>query len=242
MAVIRSVQPPKDEAAHIEEQRKKVWYRKAFIAVELFIKDTKMPMLMFYNFAFGFQGAFLNTYVTGTVIKEHLGNDKVGYFVSIIPLVATIMSTPLGLLSRKVGTNAPGMVFGGLCFLTFSTSFLIFSEDTLGKWAALGPLFVIYGMARASWEGPMKAVFANMFKDNSDAAFANVILQLGSASTAAFFMGAGGVSHTVILWFAEVFAVLGVICYVGAEYLHRGEMNYTEVQPDITSVDGHSEP
>eukprot|EP01059_Diplonema_ambulator_P032789 TRINITY_DN65_c1_g1_i13.p1 TRINITY_DN65_c1_g1~~TRINITY_DN65_c1_g1_i13.p1 ORF type:complete len:531 (+),score=109.88 TRINITY_DN65_c1_g1_i13:62-1594(+) len=191
MAMITPIKPFDDSGKPIVAE-KRPWYRKALVATELARNQPKIILVGIINIAFGFTSAYLNSYVTGTVIKDGLGKDKIGYFVSIIPLVATIMSMPLSKLNEFTGSKTPAMVFGMICFLTFGLVFLITDltsssvPDKLGKWGTLIPLFICFGCARAVWEGPNKAIIADMFKNDSEAAFANIILQLGTTSSIAF--------------------------------------------------------
>merc|ERR1711939_726316 len=55
------------------------------------------------------------------------------------------------------------------------------------SWAALIPLYMLYGVGRSAGEGPFKGTFADYFPDDKEAAFANVQLQSGLASTIGFF-------------------------------------------------------
>eukprot|EP01061_Rhynchopus_euleeides_P027404 TRINITY_DN44572_c0_g1_i1.p1 TRINITY_DN44572_c0_g1~~TRINITY_DN44572_c0_g1_i1.p1 ORF type:complete len:530 (+),score=218.15 TRINITY_DN44572_c0_g1_i1:88-1590(+) len=180
-----------------EAPPKKLWYHKMLVAINLMRAQPKILLIGLFNIQFGFTSSYLNSYVTGTVIKDSpdLGKDKVGYFVSMIALTATIMSMPLTRLTKLTGSKTPAMVLGMTCFLLFGLAFFLAdlslsSDETMaekmGKWEYLAPLFVIFGTARAVWEGPNKAIIADMFKETPEAAFANLILQLGSSSAFGF--------------------------------------------------------
>merc|ERR1711871_61973 len=90
-----------------------------------------------------------------------------------------------------VGKVASAML-GALAFGTFVFVFVLQPVDKQvalygSSWAALVPLYMLYGLGRSAWEGPFKGTFADYFPDDKEAAFANVQLQSGLASTIGFF-------------------------------------------------------
>ena len=201
--------PAKIQTNSEQPEVKRPFYTKVLVAIDLMRREPKIILLGAFNVQFGFTAAYLNSYVTGTVIKDsgELGKDKVGYFVSMIALTAAAMSMPLTKLTQWTGSKSPAMYFGMSCFLAYGAVFLFtdFSlgddssemgtdsdagPDTLsgklGKWGVLMPMFIMFGMGRAVWEGPNKAVIADMFKGEAEAAFANLILQVGSSSAFGF--------------------------------------------------------
>lgn len=193
---------------------------RAVDALRLLLTNRKMQLMAFTNVSFGFLAAFLNSYVTGDVIED----GKVGYYVAIIPLVATAMSIPFGYVAERTGRKAYTMLFGSLCFLAFIVAFASVADPArdLRPAAALGPLFVAYGMGRAMWEGPNKAVFADFFADAPEPAFANLILQNGGASTVAFF-AFPNLSVRAKEIICICFAAIAVPAYIAADRIHRDE-------------------
>eukprot|EP01064_Diplonema_japonicum_P030709 TRINITY_DN5292_c3_g1_i1.p1 TRINITY_DN5292_c3_g1~~TRINITY_DN5292_c3_g1_i1.p1 ORF type:complete len:509 (+),score=136.17 TRINITY_DN5292_c3_g1_i1:55-1581(+) len=230
MAFIRTVKPFEEATGAPVVVEKKPWYRKALVATELAMSQPKIFFVGIINVAFGFASAYLNSYVTGTVIKDGLGKDKIGYFVSIIPLVATVMSMPLSKVTEMTGSKTPAMLFGMACFLTFGMVFLMTDlttssvSDTLGKWGTLIPIFICFGCARAVWEGPNKAVIADMFKNDSEAAFANLILQLGTTSSIAFisFRFLNSLTKEFIVVSTSTLAIFG---YIIAMRMHKADQS-----------------
>ena len=197
-------------------------FKKIFAAVQLIYDEPKILLLGLFNVQFGFTAAYLNSYVTGTVIKDSLGKDKVGYFVAIIPLTASLMQFPFTRLTKLLSTKTPVMLIGMCCFLGFGSAFYFtdytMSSDTtlaekLGKWGILAPLFFVFGCGRAVWEGQNKAVYADMFKATPEAAFANLILQLGTTSTLGFlfFHLMSAKLRESILVFSGLFAIIGYL-------------------------------
>jgi len=73
------------------------------------------------------------------------------------------------------------------------------------------------------WEATVKAIFADFFTEaDSMAAFANIILQSGIASTLAFFLFPGfsaGVKNALLF----VVSAVGFVCYFMADRIHARE-------------------
>merc|ERR1711871_352882 len=92
-----------------------------------------------------------------------------------------------------MGTKAigkmPVMIFGTLSYVAIAAVILIFSTSTLSSWKwGLVFLFILGGNGRAVFEGTNKATVADFFPDKQPAAFANVIITSGGASSIAFFV------------------------------------------------------
>ena len=261
MLFIPNLTPP--PTAKTAEKRH--WTSKAIAAVKLMHDQPKIMMIGVMNILFGFTAQYLNSYVTGTIIKDspHLGKDKIGYFVSIIPLVASSMSVPLAKLNTCANSKTPAMMIGIIAFLLFGGFFWVADldiggwqtvytpspgtaapsspspatpmpdtasptyapvsglQDDIGTWGVLIPLFVIFGIGRAVWEGPFKAIIADMFKDDSEAAFANIILQLGVTSSIAFL---GHFSPFARELLCVIFAVLSFVGYFAAITVHQRDV------------------
>jgi hypothetical protein len=75
-------------------------------------------------------------------------------------------------------------------------------------------------VACSVWEATVKAIFADFFTEaESMAAFANIILQSGIASTLAFFLFPGfsvQVKNALLL----VTSAVGFVCYLLADRIH----------------------
>ena len=97
-----------------------------------------------------------------------------------------MLALPLGRLGRSLGTQRPVVALGGACFGLFAVATLIFSREALGCWLASVGLAVVFGAGRATWEGNFKSSVADDFHDATTAAFANVTVQSGLASTLGF--------------------------------------------------------
>mmetsp|Transcript_15908 Transcript_15908/g.60607 ORF Transcript_15908/g.60607 Transcript_15908/m.60607 type:complete len:460 (+) Transcript_15908:372-1751(+) len=189
-------------------------------AIRFLATNTKMQLMVWTNFTFGFLAAFINSYVVADVIPD----GQVGYYVAIIPLVATFMSLPLGYLSEKTGSKVYAMFSGQVAFLAFILAFVVLGASVLGKAYVLAPLFVIYGLGRAMWEGPNKAVFADFFAASSGPAFANLILQNGGASALAFFLYPS-LSVATKEYLCLVISAIAIPAYLAADRIHVSEQS-----------------
>eukprot|EP01065_Artemidia_motanka_P018692 TRINITY_DN2202_c1_g3_i1.p1 TRINITY_DN2202_c1_g3~~TRINITY_DN2202_c1_g3_i1.p1 ORF type:complete len:519 (+),score=119.68 TRINITY_DN2202_c1_g3_i1:71-1558(+) len=177
-------------ASQSDSSQSRAWMERARAAFQLMLNDPKVSLMAGVNVAFGLSVSFVNSYVTGTVVKESLGASKVGYLDAIIPLVAAVLSMPLARMSQVFGTKTPAMLFGAACFTGVSAAFTFTSDPigSLGTWSVLPAMFVLFGAGRAVWEGPAKAVFADFFLDDAQAGFSNLILQFGASAAAAFYL------------------------------------------------------
>eukprot|EP00756_Hemistasia_phaeocysticola_P021938 Hpha_TRINITY_DN15803_c3_g1::TRINITY_DN15803_c3_g1_i1::g.189844::m.189844 len=214
-----------EEKKKEEEGTKPNWIEKSKDAVALMGRNPKILLMSGVNMAFGGTAAYLNSYVTGTVIKQGLGDDKVGYFVSIIPLLATLESIPFGKLMECIGTKVPLIIFGMMCFGGFAFAFAVVSDpvEDLGKWAVLPALFCVFGTGRAVWEGPNKAVTADFFPGkDAQPAGANIVFQNGLTSAVAFYVYPS-LSSRVKSIVCVGFAVWGIVGYLIAHFLFQAQ-------------------
>ena len=93
----------------------------------------------------------------------------------------------------------------------------------------------MYGCGRSIWESTTKAVFADFFPDDPQAAFANIVLQSGLASTIAFFVfpDLSPLQKEIIL---GVTAILGALCFMLASVIHKREQETKEAEGGYMSV------
>jgi MFS family permease len=157
------------------------WSDKSLEALRLMRHDRRVLLLSMLNLTFGFSSAFVNTFLTGVIIPNSLGADKVGYLVAVIPLTATLLAMPIAVATKRLGSKTPAMVFGGLAYLLFYLPFAVVAlgdegscasdsrggggggsgaalscvEEVLsakmGRWSVLLPLLVLNGAGRAVW-------------------------------------------------------------------------------------------
>jgi MFS family permease len=160
-----------------------VWY-KVTAAAQLLRKDPKMKYMIGLNAVFGLTGAFLNSYVNGEVVPVALKdpNSKyVGVLSSWVSGVAAVMSLLFGRVAPRTG-KGPVLVLGALCFFGVVLPFIIFPDVSNAQhwgWPLLILIFTLHGTGRATFEGTLKATFADYFPYEKEGAFANIILQNG---------------------------------------------------------------
>ena len=155
-------------------------------AGRLLTNDPKMKYMIPMNAVFGFAASFLTAYVTGQVVHVSGLDDYVGVLTAIPAGVAAALSLVLGPLASKTG-KGPILIFGAVCFAALSSIFIL--KPGLEGWG-WGPLifaFVLMGCGRATFEGTLRATFADFFSEDLPGAFANIILQSGLSSAFAFF-------------------------------------------------------
>jgi MFS family permease len=140
-----------------------------------------MKYLIGLNAVFGLSGAFLNSFVSGQVVRialHDVDSKTVGIFVSWGAGVAAIASFLFGKLTQDYG-KGPVMVFGNLMFLGVVLPFVFKPNLATWTWQLLAFVYASQGIGRATFESTMKAVFADFFPYEKEGAFANIILQNG---------------------------------------------------------------
>lgn len=91
------------------------------------------------------------------------------------------MSLVFGRVSQKTG-KGPILVLGALCFLAVVLPFIIVPNMEQWGWFPLVVVYSLHGTGRATFEGTLKATFADYFPYEKEGAFANIILQNGLSS------------------------------------------------------------
>jgi MFS family permease len=136
------------------------------------------------NAVFGFTAAFLNSYINGQVVPVALNDPDskyIGLLSSVVPMVAAAMSLLFGRISPIIG-KGPILIFGALCFGGVILPFIVQPDAGEYGWAALIVVYSFHGTGRATFEGTLRATFADYFAYENEGAFANIILQNGIAS------------------------------------------------------------
>jgi MFS family permease len=159
------------------------WYKLTAVW-QLLRSDTKMKYMIGLNAAFGFTAAFLNSYVNGEVVRVVLHDDNskyIGLLTAWLSGVAAVMSLIFGRVSQRIG-KGPILIFGALCFFAVVLPFLVVPNVEQWGWFPLVAVYALHGTGRATFEGTLKATFADYFPYEKEGAFANIILQNGLSS------------------------------------------------------------
>jgi MFS family permease len=173
-----------------EEQRKGlpslagVFY-KATAALRLLLKDPKMKYMIGINAAFGFAGAFLNSFVNGEVVPLVLSESYVGLLVAIHGGAAAVFSVVFAYLAKYTG-KGPILIGGAFAFASVALPFLVQPDLSKWTWLSVCWVYVLGGIGRATFEGNLKALFSDYFSYEREGAYANIILQNGLSSAIAY--------------------------------------------------------
>mmetsp|Transcript_65284 Transcript_65284/g.131301 ORF Transcript_65284/g.131301 Transcript_65284/m.131301 type:complete len:391 (-) Transcript_65284:125-1297(-) len=216
------------------------WLDKITAALALLFTNPKCALMVPTNCAFGFAAAFINSYIQGSVVAPlhdrdddaWEGDDEVHaeyhdsqvlLYSSLAVGVATLLALPgfgFHWLRQKAGTPAV-MFIGAGCFVFVSLMALTVEGASLRH--ALWLLYVVFGAGRSVWEATVKAIFGDFFTEkDSQAAFANIVIQSGTASTLAFFIfpNLAGETKAFLLLFTSI---VGFVCYFVAHGIHTRE-------------------
>jgi len=154
-------------------------------ALRLLVNNPKMKYMIAMNAIFGFSAAFLTVYVTGQVVHFTVGDDYGGVLTAVPAGVASIMSLVFGRLAKVTG-KGPILILGALTFMTMASFFLVNTDTMSWGWTSLLIVYSLMGIGRATFEGTLRATFADFFAHDKEGAFANIILQSGLSSALGF--------------------------------------------------------
>lgn len=211
---------------------------KAGAAVELLTTDPKMVLLYPMQMGFGIASSFVGYYANAELVSNCVNTSStnyIGYFAALIAVVAGLCSPVFSFVTRRVlgGRKMPVMILGIVAFLVEMTVYMAYDlrTDELvrgEKLCGVGPLltlYVLHGIGRGVWESTNKAVILDFFPDNPAAAFANVIVSSGLASTIGFFMyqfNKDLVNHPlVVTTLTVVLCALALVTYPLAVFLQE---------------------
>jgi hypothetical protein len=163
---------------------------KVTAAWQLLVNDSKMKYMIGLNAVFGFSASFLNSYVNGEVVRVVLLDEDskyIGILTAGMAAWAALMSLVFGRLAQLTG-KGPILVLGSLCFLCVALPFVFYPEIQHWSWMPLVFVYIMQGTGRSTFEGTLKATFADYFSYEKEGAFANIILQNGLATSIGYVM------------------------------------------------------
>ncbi|EEC47675.1 predicted protein [Phaeodactylum tricornutum CCAP 1055/1] len=152
--------------------------------VSLLLRDAKMKYMIGLNAAFGFSGAFLNSFVSGEVVPMALQDSNSSYVGVLVALhggVAALASVGFSRMAQHTG-KGPILILGAVAFALVALPFLCRPALESWNWQLLVAVYSLQGIGRATFEGTLKATFADYFSYEKEGAFANIISQNGLAS------------------------------------------------------------
>jgi hypothetical protein len=187
-------------------------FYKVTAAGQLLWKDPKMKYMIGLNAVFGFAAAFLNSYVNGQVVPIALDNGEkyIGVLSSWVSAVAAGMSLVFGRLGSSsttatLGGKGPILILGAVCFFGVVFPFVIQPDASQYGWGLLILVYTFHGVGRATFEGTLKATFADYFAYETEGAFANIILQNGLSGAIGYFCKYRSIVH----YYSNVLSELG---------------------------------
>ena len=163
----------------------------ATAALRLFRRSALCRLLVPTNLAFGLAAAYLNGSFLSAVVAEFLGERAVGA-VSAVVVASAADASAAARPPRPLNWNAAtrGRARRGLLrALRRRYSDIQQGGARVLGWRAVA-LAVVFGAGRATWEENFKSSVADDFHDATTAAFANVTVQSGLASTLGFLLNA----------------------------------------------------
>ena len=158
-------------------------------AVLLWFEQPSVLLLAPIQITFGLCAALLGYELTGKVVPCAFPTTAVvaaGLLSALVAFIAAAMQYPLKIAASAVG-KVPVMLGGLLAFLALGVICLLLDEQHLAHAAPLLLCFVLQGVGRACYEGTNKALYADRFPHDAEAAFANQLLANGLASAIAYF-------------------------------------------------------
>eukprot|EP00523_Entomoneis_sp_CCMP467_P022957 CAMPEP_0168827518 /NCGR_PEP_ID=MMETSP0727-20121128/40_1 /TAXON_ID=265536 /ORGANISM="Amphiprora sp., Strain CCMP467" /LENGTH=503 /DNA_ID=CAMNT_0008880687 /DNA_START=30 /DNA_END=1538 /DNA_ORIENTATION=+ len=215
------------------------WWYKSTVTVQMLFNEPKMKYMIGLNAVFGFANAFLNSYVNGQVVQTVFNNDNmIGILTAGQAVLAASLTMVFGHIGEKFGKGTV-LILGSISFAFVAVPFVVF--PTTASWSPIF-LFFVYAMqasGRATFEGPLKSVFADFFPEEKEGAFANIILQNGSATALGFALSSGytcdheasrycirfhdGSLHNLVPfeWMVIGSAVVAILGYLVAASMHE---------------------
>lgn len=177
-----------------------------------------MKLLAPFQLTFGFISAYNNLFVNGEILSKAIGTNNVGYMAAVLPAVATFLSIPYSKLANIIGKKWL-LIFASLNWIAIALSIAIPSKEyIIGlKWK-LVYVYILLGSGRAVFEATNKAVFADLFKDNKEEAFANLGFLSGISGALGFFIFPYLTKTYKMRWimagitiFSGVVAIIGIL-------------------------------
>jgi len=197
-------------------------------AVRLCIEQPRILLLAPFNMAFGLQTALVAETMNDVLATEGLGALAVGILTSVTVGIAALLASPLSAFrDRKVTV----MNSASVCFVLENILFGIYLYVDLPTlyqgtrwqgWLLMLLPYALQGVGRAAYESVNKALTADIFAKDSEAAFANILLQSGFSS-ALFFFVLPSLPWGVSLCLTSLASMLSLPCLLLLMYIVRHE-------------------
>lgn len=161
---------------------------KATATWRLIVSNYKVKYMIPLCAVFGLSAAVMTSYVNGQVVRVALDDTNsvyVGFLSSITSIVAAVMSILFACVAQRMGN---GLILFIGCSAFFLISFTLFIQWDLERWTllSLSFLYVLQGIGRSTFEGALRAEFAEKFVDEKEGAFGSIVFFNGLVSTIGF--------------------------------------------------------
>lgn len=150
--------------------------------LHLLYVDRRMKYMIGFNAAFAFAGAFLNSFIAGQVVPVVTSDSYVG----LLSAWHTLVGAGISLIVRNTEYKGSVLLMGSLSFLAVAMPFLWQPILSSWTWSYLLWSYTAQGIGRGIFESTWKSLFADWFFADKTAAFSNITLQDGLASTVAY--------------------------------------------------------
>jgi len=208
------------------------FFSKVTAAGKLLIQDPKMKYMFGLNAAFGFSATFVGSYVSGEFEALAISdNDSkyIGVLSATTSCVAAVCSLLFGAMARKpyIG-KGPILILGAMFFFAVGFVFFVVPDPHDWDFRTLLMIYSFQGIGRATFEGTLRATFADMFPTEKEGAFANIILQNGISSTLGYFFFpiVSPQIFEMVVMITSIFAIVG--------YLKAARINFRQAQRRIS--------
>eukprot|EP00579_Thalassiosira_antarctica_P027833 CAMPEP_0202028392 /NCGR_PEP_ID=MMETSP0905-20130828/63426_1 /ASSEMBLY_ACC=CAM_ASM_000554 /TAXON_ID=420261 /ORGANISM="Thalassiosira antarctica, Strain CCMP982" /LENGTH=557 /DNA_ID=CAMNT_0048592097 /DNA_START=102 /DNA_END=1773 /DNA_ORIENTATION=+ len=189
-----------DNEDRLEDENETSTSHKATAAIDLLRKDPKAKYLSPVSILFGLSTAFSASVLNGEVIQQVLSDPNstyVGLYTAITSMVAAVASLLFGRLQSSHGSRLHCgkelvLTIGALSYFVIALRFIAFPNGSDWNRLTLIYIYTLLGVGRATYEGTLRAIFADFFPNEKEGAFANIILFSGSASTLGYILSVTG--------------------------------------------------
>lgn len=118
---------------------------------------------------------------------------------------------------------------GSVAYLLIALLFLLFPTYSTWSFSSLLLIYILLGIGRSTYEGTLRAVFADFFHKECEGAFANIILSTGLASVVGFWLA--GVSPFALEIATIGSSILAICGFWKANALYIAEQQRLEPLP-----------
>jgi hypothetical protein len=157
------------------------WFYRLTATAHILFKDPKMKYMIGLNATFGLASAFLNSYVNSQVLPIAL-NDPDSKYVGVLSSWVSALAAGMSLFFGRIAPiSGKGMILilGSVCFFCEVLPFLLLPDIQQWGWTLVILVYSLHGIGRSTFEGTLKAAFADFFPEEKEGAFANINLQNG---------------------------------------------------------------